>query len=95
MLVNRQYTGIISSIEKDGRGFTSNSGTKYTNYCVKLEGNVSSFQMAVPSTLALDAGDEIRFTLKLDKKKKLRLYDVEITKYEIKFPLRVQPTYIE
>jgi len=95
MLVNRTYNGILTSIEKEGRGFTSISGTKYTNYCVKLEGNVSSFQMAVPSSLTLDVGDNIRFTLKLDKKKKLRLFDVEIISYDLKYPLRVEPSYYQ
>ena len=92
MLVNKRYTNTITSIEKEGRGFTSTSGTKYINYAVQLEGNVSKFQMAIPSTLVLDAGDEIKFTLKVDKKKKLRLYDVEIASYDLKFPLRKQPS---
>jgi len=95
MLVNRSYNGTITSITKEGRGFTSTTGTKYINYSVKLEGNVSSFQMAVPQTLVLDTGDNIRFTLKLDKKKKLRLFDVEIISYDLKYPLRKEPSYIE
>jgi hypothetical protein len=92
MLVNNRYRNIITSIEKSGRGFTSSTGTKYVNYSVTLEGNVSKFQMAIPNTLSLEVGDEIKFTLKVDKKKMLRLYDVEIVSYDIKYPLRKQPS---
>lgn len=95
MLVNRRYTGIITSIEKEGRGFTSSTGTKYINYVVQLEGNVSKFQCALPAHLTLASGDKINFTLKVDKKRKLRLYDVEIASYSIQYPLRTEPIYIE
>jgi hypothetical protein len=92
MLVNKRYIGIISSIEKSGRGFTSTSGTKYLNYAVTLEGNVSKFQLSLPITMILEAGDEIKFTLKVDKKKMLRLTDVEIVSYDLKYPLKTQPS---
>lgn len=92
MLVNKRYVGIISSIEKSGRGFTSSTGTKYLNYAVTLEGNVSKFQLSLPSAMILEAGDEIKFTLKIDKNKKLRLNDIEIVSYDLKYPLRTQPS---
>lgn len=94
MLVNRRYIGIITSITKEGRGFTSSTGTKYINYVVQLEENVSKFQCALPAHIKLASGDKINFTLKVDKKSKLRLYDVEIASYDLKFPLRTEPLFI-
>jgi len=95
MLLNKKYTGTILSIEKSGRGFTSSSGTKYINYTVRFEEYPLSYPMAVRNDIALEAGDEITFVLKLDKKKKIRVYDVQLNKYEINFPLRKQPTYFD
>jgi hypothetical protein len=92
MKTNERYQARIFSIEKEGRSFTSNSGTKYTNYKVKLENVPSYYRMAIPSTRIIDIGDEIKFTLKVDKKGMLRLYDVELISYDIKFPLRTQPS---
>ena len=94
MVLNKKYTGTVSSIEKSGRGFTSTNGTKYVNYKVIFEEYPTSFQMAVRKDIAIEAGDKLSFVLKLDKKNKIRVYDVKILKYEIKFPLRDQPTYL-
>lgn len=92
MLVNKSYQGIITSMEKEGRGFTSSTGVKYSNYKVRLEGCVGTYQMAIACDRTIGVGDEIRFTLKIDKKKKLRLNDVQLVRYDIKFPLRPEPT---
>ena len=92
MLVNKRYAGTLTSIEKNGRGFTSTTGTKYLNYAVTLEGNVSKFQLSLPNSMILEPGDEIKFTLKVDKKKMLRLSDIEIVSYDIKYPLRNEPS---
>lgn len=94
MKLNVRYTGTVLSIEKSGRGFTSSSGTKYINYTVRFEEYPMSYQMALRNDLCVNAGDTIKFTLKLDKKKKIRAYDIDIIKYDIKFPLRKQPTYL-
>jgi hypothetical protein len=92
MKTNERYQGTILSIEKNGKSFTSSNGKRYTNYTVKFENSITSYQMAIPSTRIIDIGDEIRFTLKVDKKSKLRLYDVELVSYDIKYPLRPQPS---
>jgi hypothetical protein len=92
MLVNKRYSGKLTSIEKNGRGFTSTSGTKYLNYLVTLQGNVSKFQLSLPNSMILEPGDEIKFTLKVDKKNMLRLSDVEIVAYDLKYPIRNEPS---
>ena len=92
MTLNQTYQGILSSMVKDGRGFTSTSGTKYTNYKVMFENHPTSYQMAIENTRSIEVGDEISFELKLDKKSKLRLYNVKLVRYDIKYPLRKEPS---
>jgi hypothetical protein len=92
MKTNERYQGTIYSIEKNGKSFTSTNGIRYTNYKVRLHSSTTYYQMAIPSTRIIDIGDEIRFTLKVDKRNKLRLYDVELVSYDIKYPLKPQPS---
>jgi hypothetical protein len=91
LLLNKKYTGILSSIEKDGRGFTSGSGTKYINYKVSFEGIITTYPLALRDNMILAPGDRITFILKLDKKRKIRAYYQETLSYDIKFPLRTEP----
>jgi len=94
LLLNKKYTGILTSIEKDGRGFTSGSGIKYINYKVTFEGISSSYPLAIKSDMILAPGDTINFILKIDKKKKIRAYYQETLSYNLKFPLRTEPVLI-
>lgn len=91
MELNVRYTNIIDTIVKDGRGFTTDDGTKYTKYRIKFQNYSLSFPAYLRKDLTLESGDKISFKVILNGKKKFQLSQIEIINYDIKHPLRVQP----
>ena len=92
MKLYERYTSIVDTIQLDGRGFTAEDGTKYKKYKIKFQDYSLSFPAYVRKDLVLESGDKISFTIILNSKKKFQLSKIEIINYDIKHPLRVQPS---
>ncbi len=88
MILNKLYTRVLTNFNKEGKGFTSTSGQKFTTYRVNLAGEVSSYLMSIPTKKELLQFDEITFKLKKDKNGMLRLSDVKFKK-DIQFTFDV------
>jgi len=87
MKLGQQYTGTIKSFEKEGRGFTSDTGTKYSTYRIWLEEFPVSYLASIRSSVELIEGTTINFIFSLDKRKKFRLKNIEFEKPPTEFML--------
>ena len=84
MKVNETYTRVLTNFNKEGKGFTSTSGEKFTTYRVNLAGEISSYLMSIPAGKTIEQFDEIEFKLTLGKSGKIRLSNVKFKK-DVKF----------
>ena len=87
MKLGQQYTGTIKKFEKEGKGFTSDTGTKYSTYRIWLEESPVSYMASIKSSIELIEGTTINFIFSLDKNKKFRLRNIEFEKPSTQFML--------
>ncbi len=83
MELYKTYQSYIETIEKDGKGFTAEDGTKYSKYRIKFVNYSLTFPAYVRKDLVLEVGDKISYEIILNRKKKFQLSKIRVISYSM------------